>query len=80
MVRSVSTALPRVRDFRGLSPDAFDGSGNYNLGIEESAVFPELDLDKLKRIYGLDVTIVTTASVDQEALELLRSLGMPFRQ
>ncbi len=78
--RLMSIALPRVRDFRGLSPDAFDGTGNYSLGVEEVAVFPELDLDKLKRIYGMDVTIVTTASVDQEALELLTLLGMPFRQ
>ena len=78
--RLMSIALPRVRDFRGLSPDAFDGTGNYSLGVVEVAVFPELDLDKLKRIYGMDVTIVTTASVDQEALELLTLLGMPFRQ
>ena len=72
--------MPRIRDFRGLSPDAFDGTGNYSLGVDEVAVFPELDLDKLKRIHGMDVTIVTTASADQEALELLSLLGMPFRQ
>ena len=75
-----SIALPRVRDFRGLSIDSFDGSGNYSLGIQECVVFPELDLDKLKNIYGLDVTIVTTARTDQEALELLSLLGMPFRR
>lgn len=78
--RLISIALPRVRDFRGLSPDAFDGTGNYSLGVTEVVVFPELDLDKLKRILGMDVTIVTTASVDQEAFELLSLLGMPFRQ
>ena len=78
--RLVSIVLPRVRDFRGLSPDAFDGSGNYSLGVAEVAVFPELDLDKLKRIYGLDVTIVTTAETDQQGLELLSLLGVPFRQ
>jgi len=78
--RLISVALPRVRDFRGLSPDAFDGSGNYNLGIQEAVVFPELDLDALKTIFGLDVSIVTTAKTDQEAFELLRLLGMPFRQ
>lgn len=78
--RLVSIALPRVRDFRGLSPNSFDGTGNYTLGIEETAMFPELDLDKVKRIYGLDVSIVTTARVDQEAFELLSLLGMPFRQ
>jgi len=78
--RLLSIALPRVRDFRGLSVDSFDGSGNYSLGIQECVVFPELDLDKLKNIYGLDITIVTTAQTDQEALELLSLLGMPFRR
>jgi large subunit ribosomal protein L5 len=78
--RLVSVVLPRVRDFRGLSPDSFDGAGNYSLGIEETAVFPELDLDKLKNFFGLDVTIVTTARNDQQGLELLSLLGMPFRQ
>ena len=78
--RLLSIALPRVRDFRGLSIDSFDGSGNYSLGIQECVVFPELDLDKLKNIYGLDITIVTTAQTDQEALELLSLLGMPFRR
>ena len=78
--RLIAVVLPRVRDFRGISPDSFDGTGNYTLGLEESAVFPELNLDKLKNIYGLDVTIVTTARTDQEAFELLSQLGMPFRQ
>ncbi len=78
--RLVSIVLPRVRDFRGLSPNAFDGSGNYSLGIAEVAVFSELDLDKLKRIYGLDITVVTTARTDQEGFELLSLLGVPFRQ
>ena len=78
--RLISTVLPRVRDFRGLSPDSFDGTGNYSLGIQESVVFPELDLDSLKNIYGMDITIVTTARTDQEAFELLRLMGMPFRQ
>jgi large subunit ribosomal protein L5 len=78
--RLIAVALPRVRDFRGLSPDSFDGSGNYNLGIQEAVVFPELDLDALKTIFGLDVAIVTSARTDQEAFELLRLLGMPFRQ
>jgi len=78
--RLISTALPRVRDFRGLSADSFDGTGNYSLGIEEAAVFPELDLDKLKTIRGLDITIVTTARTDEEGRELLTLLGMPFRQ
>ena len=78
--RLISVVLPRVRDFRGLSRSAFDGTGNYTLGIVESAVFPELDLDKLKNIFGLDVTIVTTARTDQEGFELLSLLGMPFQQ
>jgi large subunit ribosomal protein L5 len=78
--RLISVVLPRVRDFRGVSPNSFDGSGNYSLGLREVVVFPELDLDKLKNIYGLDVTIVTSARTDQEGFELLSLLGMPFRQ
>lgn len=78
--RLISVVLPRVRDFRGLSPDAFDGNGNYTLGIRDCSVFPEMDLDKIKNVFGLDVTIVTTARTDQEGLELLSLLGMPFRQ
>jgi len=78
--RLVSVALPRVRDFRGLSPNSFDGTGNYSLGLREVSIFPELDLDKVNNVLGLDVTIVTTARTDQEGMELLRLLGMPFRQ
>jgi len=78
--RLIAVALPRMRDFRGLSPDSFDGSGNYNLGVQEAVVFPELDLDALKTMFGMDIAIVTTARTDQEAFELLRLLGMPFRQ
>jgi len=78
--RLISVVLPRVRDFRGLSSNSFDGTGNYSLGLREVSVFPELNLDKLQRIYGLDITIVTTARTDQEGMELLRLLGMPFTQ
>ncbi len=78
--RLISIVLPRVRDFRGLPSDAFDGSGNYNLGVEDCAVFPELDLDKIKNIFGMNITIVTTARSDQEGFELLNMLGVPFRQ
>jgi len=78
--RLISVVLPRARDFRGLPADSFDGSGNYTLGIGEAVVFPELDLDKLKHIFGMDITIVTTADTDQEAYELLSLLGMPFRR
>jgi large subunit ribosomal protein L5 len=72
--------LPRVRDFRGLSPNSFDGTGNYSLGISEAAVFPELDLDSLNHVFGMDVTIVTSADTDQEGYELLSMLGMPIRR
>jgi large subunit ribosomal protein L5 len=78
--RLISVVLPRVRDFRGISPNSFDGTGNFSLGMREVVVFPELDLDKLKNIYGLDITIVTSAHTDQESFELLSLLGMPFRQ
>lgn len=77
--RLVNIALPRVRDFRGVSGNAFDGRGNYTLGIEEQIIFPEVDYDKVERIKGLSVTMVTTARTDAEAKELLRLLGMPFR-
>ncbi|NLU09390.1 MAG: 50S ribosomal protein L5 [Tepidanaerobacter acetatoxydans] len=70
--------LPRVRDFKGVSPDAFDGRGNYTLGIKEQLIFPEIDYDKIDRVRGMDVTIVTTAKTDEEARELLKNLGMPF--
>jgi large subunit ribosomal protein L5 len=78
--RLMNVALPRVRDFKGLSPRAFDGRGNYSLGVKEQIIFPEVDYDKVEKIKGLNVTIVTTANNDEEALELLRGLGMPFRK
>jgi large subunit ribosomal protein L5 len=78
--RFFSFAIPRMRDFRGLSPDSFDGRGNYSVGIREQTVFPEIDYDQIDEVRGMDVTIVTTAHTDEEALELLRMLGMPFRQ
>lgn len=76
--RLVSIALPRIRDFRGLSPSSFDGRGNYSLGIREQIIFPEINYDDVDRIRGLDVTITTSASTDEEGLALLRSLGLPF--
>lgn len=78
--RLVSLALPRVRDFRGVNPKAFDGHGNYSLGLTEQLVFPELNPDKFTRVQGMDISVVTTAESDDEARELLRLLGMPFRQ
>lgn len=77
--RLVNVALPRVRDFRGVSPRAFDGRGNYTLGLREQAIFPEIDLDKIERIRGLNISIVTSASTDEEGHALLSELGMPFR-
>ena len=76
----VSIALPRVRDFRGVSKDSFDGRGNYTLGIKEQLVFPEINYDKVLKIRGMDIVIVTTAPTDQEGRELLRLMGMPFRK
>jgi large subunit ribosomal protein L5 len=76
--RFISVALPRVRDFRGISDKGFDGRGNYSCGITEQIIFPEIDLDKITKIKGMDVTIVTTARTDAEALALLTELGMPF--
>src|SRR3989440_640933 len=78
--RLIATALPRIRDFRGLSPRSFDGRGNYSLGIADQTVFPEIELDKIKRQQGMDITIVTTAPTDEEALELLKMMGMPFAE
>jgi large subunit ribosomal protein L5 len=75
----INVALPRVRDFRGVSGKAFDGSGNYSLGIKEQLIFPEIDYDKIDKIKGLNVSIVTTATTNEEGKELLRLLGMPFR-
>ncbi len=77
--RLVNVALPRVRDFRGVSDKAFDGRGNYTLGIKEQIIFPEIDYDKIDKIKGMNITIVTTAKTDEEAKFLLRRLGMPFR-
>jgi large subunit ribosomal protein L5 len=77
--RLVSIALPRTRDFKGISPKAFDGRGNYTLGIREQIVFPEINYDKIDRIKGMNVTFVTTAETDEQGRALLKSLGMPFR-
>ena len=76
--RLVSIALPRIRDFRGLDPESFDGRGNYSIGIREQIIFPEIDYDSVASIRGLDVTITTTAETDEQALALLRGLGLPF--
>ena len=76
--RFISIAVPRIRDFRGLSDSSFDGRGNYSMGIKEQIIFPEINVDNIDRIRGLDVTIVTTAGSDEEAYELLKSFGMPF--
>ncbi|MGB6410039.1 MAG: 50S ribosomal protein L5 [Candidatus Deferrimicrobiaceae bacterium] len=75
----VGVAMPRLRDFRGISPNGFDGRGNYTLGIKEQIIFPEINYDKIDKIRGMNITIVTTARTDEEGLELLRLLGMPFR-
>ncbi len=76
--RFISVAVPRIRDFRGLSDKSFDGRGNYTIGIKEHTVFPEIDVDKISKVIGMDVTIVTTAKTDQEAYELLKAFGVPF--
>lgn len=78
--RLVTAALPRIRDFRGISPKAFDGRGNYSLGISDQTIFPEIELDKVKRQQGMDITFVTTATSDDEAFDLLKLLGMPFTE
>jgi large subunit ribosomal protein L5 len=74
----IQVALPRIRDFRGISPDGFDGRGNYNLGLREQIIFPEVDYDKIDKLRGMEITIVTTAKSDDEARALLTQLGMPF--
>lgn len=79
MDRLTSLAIPRVRDFRGLNPKSFDGMGNFNMGLDEQLVFPEIDYDDIDRIRGMDITIVTTAKSDEEGLALLDAMGMPFR-
>ncbi len=76
----ISIAVPRIRDFRGLSDSSFDGRGNYSIGVKEQIIFPEINVDKIDRIRGLDVTFVTNANSDEEAFELLKSFGMPFKK
>ena len=76
----VSISLPRVRDFRGVNPNAFDGRGNYTLGVKEQLIFPEINFDKIKKIRGMDIVIVTTANTDEEGRSLLSLMGMPFRK
>jgi large subunit ribosomal protein L5 len=78
--RLIATALPRIRDFRGLSSRSFDGRGNYSLGIGEQTIFPEIEMDKIKRTQGMDITIVTSANSNEEALDLLKLMGMPFAE
>jgi large subunit ribosomal protein L5 len=77
--RLIATALPRVRDFRGVNEKSFDGRGNYTLGITEQIIFPEIDIDKVSKITGMDITFVTTAQTNEEAFELLKELGLPFK-
>jgi large subunit ribosomal protein L5 len=77
--RLISVALPRIRDFKGINDKGFDGRGNYTLGITEQIIFPEIDIDKVNKITGMDITFVTTAPKDNEALELLKEFGMPFK-
>ena len=78
--RFISSATPRIRDFRGLPNKGFDGMGNYNFGITEQIIFPEIDFDKINKIRGMNITIVTTAQTDDESYELLKSLGMPIKE
>ena len=77
--RLIAVALPRVRDFKGVNEKSFDGRGNYTMGVTEQIIFPEIDIDKVNRITGMDITFVTTAKTDEEAYELLKELGMPFK-
>ncbi len=78
--RLINFALPRVKDFRGLPTNGFDGSGNYNFGIDEHTIFPEIDIDRVQKVFGMDITIVTSANDDKEAYKLLESLGFPFER
>ena len=78
--RLVNAVLPQIRDFRGLSPDSFDGRGNYSLGLQEQLIFPEIEYDQVGEVHGLNVSITTTAQTDEEGRELLKALGMPFRE
>ncbi|EDZ92810.1 ribosomal protein L5 [Limnospira maxima CS-328] len=80
MERLIHLALPRIRDFRGISPKSFDGRGNYSLGVKEQLIFPEIDYDRIDQIRGLDISIVTTAQTDEEGRALLKEMGMPFRE
>lgn len=80
LARLINIALPRVRDFRGISEKGFDGRGNFSMGIKEHIIFPEIDYDKIDRIRGLNISIVTTAKTDEDAFELLKQMGMPFRK
>jgi len=80
LYKLINITYPRVRDFRGISPDAFDGRGNYSLGLKEHVVFPEINIDDVDKVHGVEATIVTTAETDEEAYELLRLMGMPFKQ
>ncbi len=79
MDRLMTVSLPRVRDFRGISPKAFDGRGNYTLGVKEQIIFPEISIDQVNRISGMDITFVTSAKTDEEGFELLKAFGMPFK-
>ncbi len=78
--RLIAVALPRTRDFRGINPKGFDGRGNYTLGVKEQIIFPEIDIDKINRVNGMDITFVTTADNDEEAYELLKEFGLPFKK
>jgi large subunit ribosomal protein L5 len=78
--RFISVSLPRTRDFRGISPKGFDKRGNYNLGITEQIIFPEIDIDKIVRVTGMDITFVTSANTDEEGFELLKAFGLPFKK
>ena len=77
--RLVNISIPRIRDFRGISPTSFDGRGNYNLGVKEQIIFPEIDYDKVEKIRGMNITVCTTAKTDEEGFELLKAMGMPFK-
>ncbi|MCZ7556631.1 MAG: 50S ribosomal protein L5 [Bacteroidia bacterium] len=78
--RFISTAIPRIRDFKGVSDKSFDGRGNYSIGVKEQIIFPEIDVDKIARVFGMDITIVTSAKTDEEAMALLKQFGLPFRK
>src|SRR6185436_618580 len=77
--RLIAVALPRIRDFKGINPKGFDGRGNYTLGVTEQIIFPEIDIDKVGKVTGMDITFVTTANTDEEAMELLKEFGLPFK-